>query len=1109
MISKIQILLLFFCCFLGFSTLEATAQGTRLLRQPTISENQIAFVYANDLWIIDQRQGDAKLGNARRLTSNEGAETNPHFSPDGKWIAFTGQYDGNVDVYIIPSEGGQPKRLTWHPGADEVTGWIPDGKAVLFSSGREGHPTAVSKLYTISTDGGMPIALKVPRAANGELSEDGKFLAYTPISFWDPEWRNYRGGQAQPIWILNMEDYSLKQTLRTDNERHTDPVWLNKKIFFLSERDFANNIWSYDPVSENLEQLTFHKQFDAKSLDAGGGMIVYEQGGYLHLLDPSNGNSEQLEINVRGDFNWARPRWEDISATRLSNASLSPTGQRALFEYRGEIFTVSKEEGNWRNITNSSGAADRFPVWSPDGSKIAWFSDASGEYQLMIGSQEGLGDIRSIKIPDPTFFFKPEWSPNGKYIAFTDTDYNLWYMDVKSEKITKADVEGYAHPNRSLNPVWSPDSQWIAYVRIMDNMFKAVKVHNVETGENHQLTNSMADAISPVWDASGKYLYFLATTNYGLNTGWLDMTSYERPVTRSLYMMVLSKETPSPLMPRLFDEKEQKEEEEDKAKDEKKKASGKKEPEKDVPRVKINFDGLENRIEVLGDPDKNYTDLLSGPEGYVFFLEGIPNEPEFSMSRYSLEERKSIPFLPKVNEASVSHDRKNMLYRNGGTWGIVATGNGAPKTEDNKLVVSNLKLKIDPSEEWKQIFREGWRYQRDFLYVDNIHGAPWDKILEWYTPWIAHVRHRSDLNYLVDILGGEVSVGHSYTSGGDFPDIKRVPGGLLGADYGVRSNRYYFSRIYNGESWNPEVKAPLSLSGLNVNEGDYLLEVNGEEVEASENLYTYFEGTAGRQTYILVNDKPSKAGARLITVVPVENEYKLRSFAWIEDNRRKVDEMSDGKLAYVYVPNTGQQGYQYFNRYYFAQQDKQGAIIDERNNGGGSAADYIVEVLARELHGYFNSRVEGNKPFTTPMAGIWGPKVMIINERAGSGGDLLPYLFREMEIGPLVGTRTWGGLVGTWDTPAFVDGGRMVAPRGGFFDVEGNWAIEGEGVAPDIEVHMTPADVIAGRDPQLERSVQEALRLLKENPVELKPEPAPPVRWKRPQGWQQEAEEGN
>lgn len=520
----------------------AAAQGTRLLRQPTVSDEQIAFVYANDLWIVELNQGESDLGDASRLTSNEGAETNPHFSPDGKWIAFTGQYDGNTDVYVIPADGGQPERLTWHPGTDEVTGWTPDGEAILFSSGREGHPTAMTKLFTVPVQGGMPTALEIPRAANGEMSEDGNFLAYTPIGLWDPEWRNYRGGQAQPIWIVDLQDYSLEQTPRSDGERHTDPVWLNGKVYFLSERDFANNIWSYDPQSKAVEQVTFHKQFDAKSLDAGGDKIVYEQGGYLHLLDPADGDSHQLEIKVKGDFHWARPRWEEVPQGRLANASLSPSGKRALFEYRGEIFTVDKE-GQWRNITNSPGAADRFPTWSPNGQNIAWFSDVSGEYQLMIADQQGLQSPRSIQIENPTFFFRPEWSPNGRYIAFTDTDYNLWYVEVESGNLKRADVEGYAHPNRTLNPVWSPDSKWIAYVRLMDNQFKAVKVHNVENGKTHQITDSMADALSPVWDKSGKYLYFLAGTNFGLNTGWLDMTSYDRPVARNLYVATLSKDT--------------------------------------------------------------------------------------------------------------------------------------------------------------------------------------------------------------------------------------------------------------------------------------------------------------------------------------------------------------------------------------------------------------------------------------------------------------------------------------------------------------------------------------------------------------------------------------
>jgi tricorn protease len=1066
-------------------SLSAFSQGTMLLRQPTISNTEVVFVYANDLWIVGKDGGDA-----RRLTSNEGAESNPHFSPDGKLIAFTGQYDGNTDVYLIPAEGGQPTRLTWHPGADQVTGWTPDGESILFATSREGVlPTLESKIYKINKKGGVEEALAIPRAVAGEISEDGKSIAYQQIGFWDAEWRNYRGGQAKPIWIVDLKNYSLKMTPQTDNERHTDPTWLNNVVYYLSERDYANNVWSYNPATNESKQLTFHSDFDAKSLDAGGGQIVYEQGGYLHVLNPANGQTKKLTINVRGDFHWARPRWQEVKPISLLNASLSPSGQRALFEYRGEIITVPKEKGDWRNITNSSGAADRYPVWSPDGKRIAWFSDASGEYQLMITDQEGLEKPKSIAIAKPTFFFKPAWSPDGKFIAFTDTDYNLWFTDVASGVTKKVDTERYAHPNRSLNPVWSPDSKWIAYARLLDNHYKAIKVHNIETGQNLQLTDGMADAISPVWDATGKYLYFLASTNYGLNTGWLDMSSYDRPITRALYLIVLSKDEPSPLSPRSDEEKEKPKD--DASKTGKENAA--------VTPVKIDADGIAQRILAVDIPLRDYVDLQPGPENYVFYAESVPNQQGVTLHRYNFKDRKSEVYLSPLNDISVSNDRKQLLYRSNGTWGILGTSDTGKKVGDGKLEsLASLKIKIDPREEWKQIFREGWRYQRDFLYVNNTHGAPWNDVYKWYSPWVEHVQHRTDLNYIVDILGGEVAVGHSYTSGGDFPQVESVPVGLLGADYEIEKGIYRFKKIFTGESWNPQLKAPLREPGMGIKEGDYLLEVNGVTISSTENFYKYFEGTADRQTKIRVNSKPTLEGSRWVNVVPVANENQLRMMNWVEGNRKKVDELSGGKIAYVYIPNTGQPGYTYFNRYYFAQQDKKGAVIDERNNGGGSAADYMVDIMARQLMGYFNSKVGDHRPFLTPNAGIFGPKVMLINERAGSGGDLLPYLFNKMKIGPLVGTKTWGGLVGTWDTPPFVDGGRMVAPRGGFYDVDGNWAVEGVGISPDIAVEQTPAEVIKGRDPQLERAVQEALTLLKTQNVELKPEPAPPVKYKRP-----------
>ncbi|HWA58103.1 MAG TPA: PDZ domain-containing protein [Gemmatimonadales bacterium] len=1057
----------------------AAAQGTRLLRQPTVSATQIAFAYAGDLWITGRDGGDA-----RRLTSAPGIEGDPQFSPDGKLVAFTGEYASNFDVYVVDASGGTPRRLTWHPGGDFVRGWTPDGKAIVFATNRENPRKDGQRFWSVPVAGGLEQPLALPEANHGMFSPDGKRIVYERTTPWDQEWRNYRGGQNQPIQIFTLAGAGVEK-LPWEGSKDMWPVWLGDAIYFISDRDWAGNVWRYDLGKRQLSQVTHHRDYDVKTLAAGGGVLVYEQAGYLHLLDPASGRDRQLVINVRGELPWTAPRWVD-AARNANAASLSPTGVRAVIEARGEIFTVPAEKGDVRNLTRSPGAADHAPVWSPDGKRIAWFSDASGEYRLMIGTQDGLEKPREIVLDKPTYYYDPAWSPDGKSLAFTDAGRNLWVVDVASGKATRADGDNYAHPERTLVPVWSPDSRWLAYAKRLTTQFRALMVYSLADGKARQLTDGLSDAGSPAWDASGKYLYFLASTDYGLGSGWLDLSSYDRKIRQAVYLAVLSADTPSPLLP---------ESDEETAKD----TAAKKDSlprGADTTRVRIDFNGLGQRVLDLGLPVRSYTQLEAGGAGVLFLTEAVENQDGVTLHRYDLKKRKSESFLTGVSLFSLSQDGKKLLYRAGKDWAIVGTET-APKPGDGRIAV-DLPMRLDPSAEWHQIFREAWRFQRDYLYVPNHHGADLDLVYRMYAPWVDHVAHRADLTYLLDILGGEFSVGHSFTGGGDVPTSPSDKVGLLGADLVRDGERYRLSRIYDGEEWNPGLAAPLRAPGVKARAGDYLIAVNGVELKAPVNPYSLFEGTAGRQTVLRLNDKPTAEGSWTATIVPVAKDDGLRTQAWVEGNRRLVDSLSGGKLAYVWIPNTAEDGYTYFNRYYFAQQNRQGVILDERFNHGGYIADYIVDLLNRNLRGYFNNPVGERRPWTEPLTGIFGPKVMVVNEYAGSGGDMLPYLFRHLKLGPLVGAKTWGGLVGIWDVPGLIDDGYITAPRGGFFNVDGQWDVENVGVAPDIAVEQTPAELLKGRDPQLERAVQEALRLLADHPVQLKAEPAPPVRVRRP-----------
>jgi tricorn protease len=1120
----------------GVATPHAATAPTRLLRTPTVSANAIAFAYANNIWAVD-RAG----GSARRLTSFQGESSNPRFSPDGTSIAFSAEYAGNVDVYVVPAEGGEPKRLTWHPGNDVVQGWTPDGTSIMFSSSRASWaPSGAPRFWTVPATGGVEQPLPLPRGYQGKISADGSRIAYRMNNSWDEERRNYRGGQNRPIWIVDLKTYDLVSPPWTDS-KDVDPVWLGDTVYFLSDRDGVSNVWSYDTKVKKLAQVTSFKDFDVKSIDAGAGAIVFEQGGDIHELDPKTGRSRPLTINAAGDFPWMMPRWEDVTA-RMTNLSLSPTGKRILAESRGEIFTIPAEKGDVRNLSQSSGSAERDPAWSPDGKYISYFSDKSGEYKLVIEEQDGLKPPREIVLEKPTHYYTPSWSPDSTKILFSDTNLRVWILDVASGKAKVVGSDPWMVPQRTLNPVWSPDSKWIAYASHLKSLYHAIFVSNVETGETRQVTDALADAVWPAWDASGKYLWFLASTNFGLASQWLDMTSYDREETFGLYFAVLKKSDPSPLLP---------ESDEDQgvgsgprsapgpgggggrggaasATEQDTTTTSTEERPRAPPTpvtVQIDFAGLQQRIlSVPGVPERAYSRLAAGAAGTVYYLEAAAGGGRGAdgegggpiLHRYRLSDRRATNFMTGVADYSVSADGRKLLYRGvppGGGRGrggaapagpppppslFIVDADRNPPPAGQGRVAATLRMYLEPRQEFAQIFHEGWRNQRDYLYVPNMHGVEWQKMKEMYGQFLPYVNHRADLNYLLDNMGAEISIGHSYVRGGAMPELPPSIGGLLGADFTIDAGRYRIARIYDNESWNPDLRAPLSAPGVDVSVGDYVLAINGAELRAPDNIHRLLDGTANRQTVLTVNNRPALDGARQITVVPVATEQPLRTRAWVEQNRRTVEKLSDGQLAYVYLPNTGQPGYTSFNRYYFSQQEKKGVVVDERYNGGGSAADYIIDVLQRDFDGYFNNVAGDRMPFTSPSAGIWGPKVMIINEMAGSGGDLMPYMFRLRKLGTLVGKRTWGGLVHTADTPTFIDGGSMIAPRGGFFSKDGKWAVENEGVAPDIDVENWPKDVIAGKDPQLERAVEEALRMLKEKPpARMTTEPAPPTWGKR------------
>ncbi len=1125
-----------FLCFLAAWPLRAQSPNQyALLRKPTVSKTQIAFSYGGDLWIVDRNGGEA-----RRLTSDVGIEINPVFSPDGSMIAFTGEYDGNQDVYVIPSSGGVPKRLTSHPGSDQVVGWTRDGQRVLFRSSRDSY-SRFTQLYTVGLTGGLPEVLPLPMAVEGSFSPDSSFLAYVPFTNFAESWqfhrglKHYRGGTASPVWIAKLSDSSVEKVPRT-NSNDSTPMWLGNKVYFLSDRDGPVSLYVYDPGSKKASLALQSNGMDIKSASAGPDTIVYEQFGSVHLFDPATGKQNAVNIHVTGDFPAVRPHFVDVG-DQIQNADISPSGARAVFEARGEILTVPVEHGDIRNLTNSPGFADRDPAWSPDGKWIAYFSDESGEYALHLSPQDGMGEVRKFNLGNPpSFFYSPTWSPDSKKIAFSDKRLNLWYLDIDNGKPILVDTNPYDGAN--FNPSWSPDSRWIAYTRQLDSSLHAVFVYGIEDKATHPLTDGLSDTASAVFDKNGKYLYFFASTDVGPTLA-TSMGAYKIPVTRSAYVVVLGKDQKSPLAPLSDEEKiasdkspdtdeckpEEKpaannsdksadksaQQKKDEKKEEKKEDQATKPGEK-APDVKIDFENINQRVLALPIPARNYDNLLGGKTHVLYLMEGpIVNDGSPSghiVHKFDICTRKTDKLLDNIGGFVISSNGEKALYEQlpppnplaadgppHGSWAIKpvdALGKPSePGKPDGNLHLEAMKIYVDPRAEWEQMVREVGRIERDFFYDPNLHGANLKSLMATYQPFVDNVMSRADLNYIFADMLGEITAQHVYIFGGDRPEVKQVNVGLLGADYTIDHDRYRFAKIYFGENWNPGLRAPLTEPGVNVHQGDYLLAVNGRELHGSDEIYSFFIERAGKELQLKVGPDPGGKEARLVTVVPIGDEHNLRLRDWMDSNRRKVDDLSKNQLAYVYLPDTAVGGFTNFNRYYFPQNNKQGAVIDERFNGGGWLADYIVDWLNRPL--LMSAMTREGKDITLPQV-IFGPKVMLINQYAGSGGDALPWMFKQLGIGPLIGTRTWGGLIGIGGYPSLIDGGAITAPRFGLFNPKtGQFDVENIGVSPDIEVDLDPALWRQGHDPQLERGVSEALTLLKEHPVTPIKRPKYPV----------------
>jgi tricorn protease len=1096
---------------------KSTHIDARMMRQPDASATHIAFVYAGDIWVAPKAGGEAV-----RLSSPRGEESFPKFSPDGKTLAFSGNYDGNVDIYTVPVAGGLPQRVTHHGAADRVIDWYPDGKSILYATTMTSFKDRFNQLYKVAATGGLPEKLPMPYGEFGAMSPDGKSIVFNTISVDFRTWKRYRGGMNPDLWLMDLTTLKARNITKSP-AAESIPMWAGNKIYFLSDRDENKrfNLWSLDLGGDRFKQVTFFKEFDVQFPSLGQSEIIFANAGRLYLLDLKTEKLREVEISVTTDRSTLKPRLENVS-NYIQSSTISPSGKRALFSARGDIFSVPAEHGIVRNETRSSGVAERFPAWSPDGKLIAYWSDRTGEYELTVRDAERKpesgNEEKTLTNLGPGFRYPPQWSPDSKKIAWIDQAMKIWVYDfeTKTSRFVEQQKWMYHGALQNFRVSWSADSRWMAYASELETRHSAIVLYDFKNNSRHQVTSGFYHDAQPTFDPDGKYLYFRTSRSFQPIYSDLD-NSWIYANTAQLVAVPLRKEVPSPIAPRNDEESDKKDpekKEDEKNSDEKKSTDAKSEPKKNESKqgektngatvakddqkdsekkdekktdkdkkpkaVEIDLAGFEERVVILPTKAGQQTDLVALPGKllYRWLPRTGTGDSDSPVEYYDLEKREVKRVLDDADDMELSADRKKLLVRKDRGYSIVE-----PKESqklDKKLATGGFEAAIDPVAEWKQIFTDAWRMERDMFYDPNLHGVDWKLMRERYGKLLEDAVTRWDVNFVIGELIGELNASHTYRSGGDVEQSSERGVGYLGCDFVLTNGAYRIAKIITAASWDSEVRSPLAQPGLtNVSEGDYLLAINGAPLDTTKDPWAALQGLADKPVLLTVNREPKLAGAREVLVHTLGSEARLRNLEWINENRLRVEKASDGKIGYVYVPDTGQNGQNELFRQFHGQFTKPGLIIDERFNSGGQIPDRFVELLNRPLRNFWGVRDGRDWPW--PPVGHFGAQAMLMNGWSGSGGDCFPHYFKQSKLGPLIGQRTWGGLIGMTGSPALVDNGSVTVPTFGIYD-ESGWIIESYGVDPDIEVVDDPGEMARGGDPQLERAIFEVLKSIRQNP---------------------------